>query len=103
MKWKPGALCQYFDEKERRWADGEVIGLFSDGKGDWIKVRCGQTVHDVLCDAPTVRPRASDMVTISMDKMKELQAAAVGTKVDELLQWILPSDFQQKLSGKTTR
>ena len=94
-KWKEGTLCDLYVRKERKWNEGEVIGLFSDENGEWAKVRCGQEIHDVLCDGPYLRPRASANVLIPIDKMQNLQAAVIGTNADRVLQWILKTSGAQ--------
>mgnify|MGYP001498286315 CR=1 FL=1 len=55
LKWKLGSRCDLFVRSEMKWATGEVIGLFTDEQGEWVKVRCGQRVHDVLAHDPDLR------------------------------------------------
>ena len=98
VKWKPGALCEVFDREQRKWNEGEVISSFSDDRGEWVKVRCGQSVHELLCDDPYLRVSSSDNMLISVVKMKTLQSALHGTDFDRTLQWILGSSTKQLTS-----
>ena len=72
-----------------KWATGEVIGLFTDEQGEWVKVRCGQRVHDVLAHDPDLRVGASDNMLIPADKIKELREAAMESPdIAKLLQTV---------------
>ena len=59
------------------WEEGEIIGSYSDDKGEWVKVRCGQKVHDVLSRDPDLKERAQNtsIVPVHIDKLKELEEA----------------------------
>ena len=98
VKWKPGSFCDFFDRNLWKWIDGEIISAYSDAKGEWVKVRCGDTVHEVVASDPDLRARERDTVTLSVKKMKLIQAAAANTKMDGLLQWALPSTAKQRLN-----
>ena len=78
VKWKLGSKCDLFVRDTMQWAEGEIIGSFSVEKKEWIKVRCGQRVHDVLCGDPDLREREQDTMVVSMEwihKLKEFQEA----------------------------
>ena len=98
VKWKAGSKCELFDREQRKWNAVEVISSFSDDQGEWIKVRCGQSVAEVLCDDPDIRVSSSDNMLIPVDKMKKLQSALHGTDFDRTLQWILGSSTKQLTS-----
>ena len=98
IKWKDGTLCELFDRKQRKWTDGEVIGSFSNENGDFVKIRCGPEIHDVLRDDPDLRVRAKNMTLISNDKLKELQEAVTDPDVVRALQWIMESPTEQSTS-----
>ena len=87
-----------FDREQRKWNEGEVIGSFSDDQGEWLKVRCGQSVAEVLCDDPDIRVSSSDNMVIPVVKMKKLQSALHGTDGDRTLQWVLGSATKQLAS-----
>ena len=79
------------------WADGEVIGSFSDEKGEWIRVRCGPDIRSVLSRDPDLRERARDVAIIPIVKLKEHHRAVQGTTADRTLQWMLTPSDRQKL------
>ena len=94
VKWKPGTKCDFFDRNTRKWVEAEVIGSFSDAKGEWIKVRCGQKDHDVMSDDPDLRKRA----VIPGHELRQLQdAAAQLPNIGPILQRVLPSSSGQGL------
>ena len=65
VKWKLGSLCRRYDRKTRKWSDGEVIGLFTNDDGEWVKVRCGQQIHEVFANDPDLRLKVKDKSTKS--------------------------------------
>ena len=76
VKWKLGSQCDLFVTEIRKWTEGEIIGTFSDEKGEWVKVRCDQTIHHVLSDDPRLRERdQNNMPTDWIDKLKKLKQA----------------------------
>ena len=101
VKWKAGSKCELFDREQRKWNEGEVIGSFSDDQGEWVKVRCGQSVAEVLCDDPDIRVSASDNMVIPVDKMKALQSASNGTNFGRTLKWILSTADHRQLSDRS--
>ena len=94
VEWKPGSKCQLFDRHDLKWNDGEVIGSFSDDKGEWIKVRCDDVVSNVLSDDPDLK----QLEVIPSNEMKKLQHAAVQQPdIAPILQRILASMTGQGL------
>ena len=77
VKWKLGSKCDLFVRDIMEWAEGEIIGSYSDDKGEWVKVRCGQKVYDILSRDPDIRERAQNKsaVIVDIDKLKELEEA----------------------------
>ena len=76
IKWKLGSQCELFDSETRKWAVGEIIGSFSDEKGEWVKVRCDEKMHHVLSDDPCLRERDQNtMPSDWIDKLKKLKQA----------------------------
>ena len=94
VQWKPGTKCDFFDRITRKWIEAEVIGSFSDAKGEWTKVRCGLKDHVVMSDDPDLRKRA----VIPGHELKQLQdAAAQIPNIEAILQRVLPSSSGQGL------
>ena len=75
-KWKLGAPCSLFNRDDRKWTEGAIIGSFSNEHGEWVKVQCGQRVHDVLTDDPDLKVQDQNTMVILADNIKELQVAA---------------------------
>ena len=66
------------------WAEGEIIGSYSDEKGEWVKVRCGQKVYDILSHDPDLRERAQNNSIVPVhwiDKLKELEEAFLSKNI----------------------
>ena len=94
VKWKPGTKCDLYDRSTRKWVEVEIINLFSDEKGEWIKVRCGQKDRNVIQGDPDLRQRA----VIPGHELKQLQeAAAQMPNIAPILQRVLPSSSGQGL------
>ena len=102
VKWNAGSLCELYDRDHRKWKSGEIVGSFSDEHGQWIKVRCGQEIVDVVSGDPDLRMRQKDTVTFAIDKIKALQRVNVGTNADSILQWVLQPVARQ-LSDHNSR
>ena len=94
VEWKPGTKCDFYNRSIRKWVEAEVIGSFSDAKGEWTKVKCGQKDHDVMNGDPDLRKRAM----IPGHQLKQLQdvAAQIPT-IAPILESILPSSSGQGL------
>ena len=52
VEWKPGKKCDLFDRDTLKWIEAEVIGSFSDDKGEWIRGRYGNNDRNVLTIDP---------------------------------------------------
>ena len=96
VKWKPGTLCDLYVREQRKWAEGEVIGSFTDEHGEWVKVRCGPETHDVLCDDPYLRARGHQLRVIpaeNIPKLNQLTAEhpVIGRQFERLLPLSSPS------------
>ena len=69
-----------------RWIKGEIIGSFTDEKGEWVKVRYGQKhVRDILShDAELRAPQQNNMMVPMqwVDKLSELREAAYALEAD---------------------
>lgn len=86
VKWKLGAKCELFIREKMRWIKGEIIGSFTDEKGEWVKVRYGQKhVRDILShDAELRAPQQNNMMVPMqwVDKLSELREAAYALEAD---------------------
>ena len=98
LKWKLGAKCTLFLRNERKWTDGEIVGSFSDEQGEWVKVRCGNQVHEVLTDDPDFKVQSQSLGLVPVDAIKKLQVAAMRQPViAQWLQSILSSSTHSEL------
>ena len=88
VEWKAGSKCDLFVRDKMEWNDGEIIGSFSDEKGKWIKVQCGQRVHNVLAIDPDLRVRK---VLQSAQVMELERAATQIPRLQPILDDILPN------------
>ena len=82
LKWKPGAQCALFIRKERKWTDGEIVGVH----GELVKVRCGDQVHEVQCDDPDLRVKSQSLRLVPFSAIKKLEMAAMKQPV--IAQWL---------------
>ena len=88
VKWKLGSKCDLFDREHCRWVEAEVIAVFDDDGREWVKVRCDQTVRNVLSVDPDLRPRT----LLQPEDLKKVQHAAVQQPdIAPVLERILPS------------
>ena len=55
--WKKGQKCEIYciSQKQPQWVKAEVIGVFEDEEGDWVKVKYGKTRMEVLSDSENIR------------------------------------------------
>ena len=91
-KWKPGMKCDLFNREQLKWEEAEVIETFTDEKGKWVKVQCGQKTRNVVTVDPDLRVR----VHIQSAEMQKLQDVAVqNPSVAPILRRILPTSTGQ--------
>ena len=87
VQWKPGTKCDLFDRDTLKWVEAEVIGSFSDDKGEWIKVRYGKSDRNVLKFDPDLRKRE----LFSGRELKQLRDASAQIPIiAPILQKVLP-------------
>lgn len=86
LVWNLGSQCTLFIRNERKWADGEIVGSFSDEHGKWVKVRCGDQVHEVLNDDPDLKPKSESLAVVPVDDIKRLRTAAMEQPI--IAQWL---------------
>ena len=58
-EWAVGSLCDVYCHDQRRWIDGEVVGTFSLDRAQWVRVRYGPRMRDILCGDHDLRARSA--------------------------------------------
>ena len=73
--WEVGAQCELYSKMERKWVEGEIVRIYSDALGEWMRVECGQRVRDVFQDdvERDIRPRGTCDVRVSIDDIKKIK------------------------------
>ena len=73
--WEVGAQCELFSRLDGKWIEGEIIHIFSDSVGEWIRVQSGQHVREVFQNEVEhdVRPRGTCDVRVSIDDIKKIK------------------------------
>ena len=90
-KWKRGAQCELFSRVDGKWVDAQIINIFSDEAGDWLRVQHDQRVRDVfgIHIDHDIRERGTTTTNISADDMRELKhIASKNRKIAPVLQRI---------------
>ena len=69
-KWETGSKCQMYCVETMKWIDGEIISVFIDEMGEWLRVQSGQRIYDVMNRDPPLRvpgaaPNSNDSGTVS--------------------------------------
>ena len=74
-EWEVGAQCELFSRLDGKWMEGEIIHIFSDSVGEWIRVQCGQHIREVFENEVEhdVRPRGTCDVRVSFDDIKKIK------------------------------
>ena len=54
-EWNVGQKCEVHCYKEQRWIKGEVIGVFKDVDGEWVKVQYARKRIEMLSDSDDIR------------------------------------------------
>lgn len=73
--WKVGSLCELYSREERQWIEGEIINMFRNEFGDWIRVQFGQRVRDVynLDVERDLRARGARTLAVFADDIKNIK------------------------------
>ena len=103
-KWKKGAQCELFSRTKGEWVDAQIINVFSDEEGDWLRVQHDQRVRDVFGSHidHDIRERGAISTTVSVDDMNLLkQMAAKNRAIAPILQRIFAE--KDELAMRTTR
>ena len=75
--FKIGAICKLYDRERRQWVEAEVINTFCDDIGEWVRVRWGQRIKDILSDDPDLRVQSVRNLLIPMDHIDEMRVIAL--------------------------
>ena len=91
-EFKAGSKCDLFDRDNMEWKRGEIVSTFTDEKGKWMKVRCGQKVRDVLAIDPDLRIRT----VVTKEEVQKLESAAAQIpNINPVVNRILPGTAGQ--------
>ena len=60
MPWNRGQKCEIYIKLQRKWIEGEVVNVFDDDEGEWIKVKYGRNYKDVHPDSSDIRSLTKD-------------------------------------------
>ena len=65
MQWTIGQKCEIYLKQKRKWNDGEVVDIFNDDEGEWVKVRMrtngtDRQIVEIHPDSPNIRPLTDD-------------------------------------------
>lgn len=92
VKWEIGTKCDVFNRDKFKWEQSEIVGSCTDDKGQWVKVKYGQKVRDILAADPDLRIRK----VIQKEQVLELERAAVQIpKLKPILDDMLPPSSGQ--------
>ena len=105
-KWKKGAQCELFSRVKGKWVEAQIINIFSDEEGDWLRVQHEQRVRDVFGSHidHDIRARGAISPTISIEDQRELKhIEAKNRKIAPFLQRIFTEKdrFQLNDSSKS--
>ena len=76
--WKVGNHCEWYNRSKQQWIDGEIVDLFSNDLGIWVRVRCGQHIYDILGDDVEhyLKPRDTSIMNVSGDDIRTMKQFA---------------------------
>ena len=76
--WKVGNQCELYNRAMRQWVEGEIITIFTNQMGDWLRVQSGQRIHDVLsADVEhDVKPRGASSMNLSVEDIQTIKNIA---------------------------
>ena len=103
-KWKKGAQCELFSRTKGEWVDAQIINIFSDEEGDWLRVQHDQRVRDVFGSHidHDIREPGTTIAKICVDDMNLLkQMAAKNRAIAPILQRIFTE--KDEFAMRTTR
>ena len=76
--WKVGNQCEVYNREMRQWIDGEIIHIFTNQMGDWLRVQSGERIHDVLSDdiKRDLKLRGSSIMEMSVEDIQTMKNIA---------------------------
>ena len=89
-KWKCGQKCEIYCRSKMCWVKGEVIDIFTDEEGEWIKVKYGRNTKEMPPNDEHIRKivfevKWHNLVEAVRQELYPLIATALGQSVDELV------------------
>ena len=101
--WRVGTFCEMYSQEAMKWIEGEIINIFTDEIGKWMRVQTGKRIRDVLCDGLFCRERITDNVTDRMTWFNVVQCVTqelfpvLSIKLNECVQEKIVSDSSFKM------
>ena len=90
--WNIGSQCELYSRDTGKWMEGEVINLFNDDLGRYLRVQYGQNhrVQDVHAKhvAHDLRARGTSHLAVTLDEFKKLKDATTKTAIEKVLKRI---------------
>ena len=113
-KWRAHQKCEIYNVNQKRWITGEVIDVFTDDEGQWVKVKYGRRTIEMSPNDEHLQAVSSDENILKWDNVveavkKELYpmiSTAMGQSVKELIDsnTLKPNNFSdnaiEKVIGK---
>ena len=74
--WRVGSQCELYSRETGKWLEGEVINLFNDDLGRYLRVQYGPRVQDVNAKhiAHDLRARGTSHLSVSTEDFIKLKA-----------------------------
>ena len=94
IKWKLEQQCEIYSTNQKRWITGEVIDVFTDDEGPWLRVKYGRIIQEMSPNDEHLRAISSDENTLKWDNVVEavkqelypMISSALGQSVNELME-----------------
>ena len=52
-RWIAGAFCEVYSQQ--KWVKAQIIEIFVDDEGEWVKVKCGRSILEIPSKDPSLR------------------------------------------------
>ena len=91
--WNIGSQCELYSRDTGKWTEGEVINLFNDELGRYLRVQYGPRVQDVNIKhvSHDLRARGTSHLAVTLDEFKKLKAATTKNAIQKVLKRIFAS------------
>ena len=88
--WNIGSQCELYSRDTGKWMEGEVINLFNDELGRYLRVQYGPRVQDVNIKhvSHDLRARGTSHLAVTLDEFKKLKAATTKNAIQKVLKRI---------------